>query len=242
MTIARSLLARSPLLYRLEMWRRGAVSRLTRRRVVARYLAGSAFPRLQIGTGQHVMDGWLNTDRRIYRRGAIVYVDARRPLPLPTAAFAYAYTEHQIEHITAADAAAMLGECFRVLRPGGRIRIATPDLEWVGSLATPELTADRARYVAWMSRQLGLAGPDAAAVMREMFSGVEGVPGAGHQRLYSFDSLRAELERAGFRDVTRCVMQESDDPHLAGIEGHGAAVNNEEIARLESLIVEAVRP
>lgn len=242
MTIARALLARFPLLHRLEMRRRVVVSRWSRRRVVARYVAGTAAPRLQIGTGQHVLDGWMNTDRWIYRRGRVMYMDARRPLPLPSASFAYVFTEHQIEHITAAAAARMLAECHRVLRPGGRIRIATPDRAWVESLAVPPLSPDGERYVAWMSAQLGLDAPDPAAVVEAMFSGIEAVPGAGHQCLYSFDTLRAALEGAGFRDVVRREMQRSDDPMLCGIEGHGAVVGDEGIARMETLLVEAVRP
>ena len=242
MTTARALLARFPLLYRLEMRRRVLVSRFTRRRVIARYLAGEGTPRLQIGTGGHVLDGWLNTDLRINRRGRVVYMDARRPLPIPSGALAYVFSEHQIEHMTAADAGRMLAECHRVLRPGGRIRIATPDLAWVASLAQSPLSADGRRYVAWMSAQLGLPAPDAAAVVNAMFRAIESVPGAGHQFIYSFEALGDALARAGFRDVTRCAMQASEHARLRGIEGHGAAVADEQIARMETLVVEATRP
>ncbi len=148
MSFSRALLARYPLLYRLEMRRRVLASRWTRRRTVARYLAAADPPRLQIGSGTHLLDGWLNTDVQIFRRGPVLYVDARRPFPFPDRAFACVFTEHQIEHIARDEAARMLAECHRVLRSGGRIRVATPDLAWVGSLAVPPLGAEQARYVA----------------------------------------------------------------------------------------------
>ncbi len=93
-----------------------------------------------------------------------------------------------------------------------------------------------------MSAQLGLAHPDPAAVVNAMFSGIEAAPGAGHQFLYSFDALRDALEGAGFRDVVRCAVQESADAAMRGIDGHGTAVGDEGIARLETLVVEGVRP
>lgn len=241
MTLARRLLAASSVLYRAEMKRRELVSRATRRRTIRRYLAAADAPRLHLGAGEHLLDGWLNTDVRIHRRGRVVFLDARRPFPVPAASLECVYTEHQIEHITRVEAQRMLRECRRVLRPGGRIRVATPDLAWVASLVHPRLTREQEQYVAWMSRALGLAGPDPAAVANALFRDVEAEPGAGHKYLYSFDALRAELEVAGFRDVERCAWQASGTAALRGIEGHGALVG-EEIARVETLIVEAARP
>ncbi len=241
MTVARRLLARYHWMYRAEMRRREIASRLTRRGLVRRYLAGEPEPKLHIGAGEHLLDGWLNTDVRVFRRGRIMYMDARRPFPIPSGSFAYVLSEHQIEHVTRRDAARMLGECRRVLRPGGRIRVATPDLAWVASLVQPPLSPENTRYVAWMSRSLGLPAPDPAGVVNALVRDIEAEPGAGHKYLYSFDALCAALEEAGFRDVVRRAMQQSDVPALRGVEGHGNLVG-EEFARLESLIVEAERP
>jgi len=240
--MTRDLLARFPWLFRVEMRRRVWTSRVTRRAALARYLKSTETPRLHIGAGGNVLDGWFNTDVLIFRRGRVTFLDARRPFPIPDAVFAYVFTEHQIEHITYDDAAALLRECFRVLRSGGWVRVGTPDLAWVGSLTQMPLPAEQARYVAWMSHQMALAGPDAATAVNAMFRGVESVPGAGHKFLYSFDALRALLERAGFRDVRRCEMQVSEESALHGIERHGEAIGNEEIARMETLVVEARKP
>lgn len=50
-------------------------------------------------------------------------------IPLPDEAFDVVYHSHLLEHFTKPAAAAFLKECFRVLRPGGVIRVAVPDLE-----------------------------------------------------------------------------------------------------------------
>jgi len=50
-------------------------------------------------------------------------------LPFRDASFDAVYHSHVIEHLTPRDASAFLRECVRVLKPGGAIRVATPDLE-----------------------------------------------------------------------------------------------------------------
>jgi len=55
--------------------------------------------------------------------------DLREPLPLPDGSVAQIHTEDFLEHIRPAEIVALLTECHRVLRPGGRLRIAVPDYE-----------------------------------------------------------------------------------------------------------------
>ena len=57
------------------------------------------------------------------------YHDVRKPLPFPDNTFHAAYALHIIEHLTPAEAASLVTELYRVLKPGGIVRISTPDLE-----------------------------------------------------------------------------------------------------------------
>ena len=39
------------------------------------------------------------------------------------------YSEHMFEHVLPMDGAAFLKESYRILKPGGVLRVVTPDLE-----------------------------------------------------------------------------------------------------------------
>lgn len=86
-------------------------------------------------------DGWVNADAVFTRLPAGVvcedwrttrYVMRQRAedaLPFPDESIEAVYTEHMFEHILPMACAAFLKEAWRVLKPGGVIRITTPDLE-----------------------------------------------------------------------------------------------------------------
>jgi SAM-dependent methyltransferase len=50
-------------------------------------------------------------------------------LPYDDGQFGYIFSEHFFEHLFLDEAIALLTECFRVLRPGGVIRICVPDAD-----------------------------------------------------------------------------------------------------------------
>jgi hypothetical protein len=65
--------------------------------------------------------------------------------------------------------------------------------------------------------------------------------GWGHRFIYDEDTLRAHLEAAGFADVRRYAVGESDNPELMGVEHHGADDVSREMVRLETLVLQATR-
>jgi hypothetical protein len=64
----------------------------------------------------------------------------------------------------------------------------------------------------------------------------------GHQIIYDQETLSAILTDAGFGGVTSWAPGESDDPVLRGIESHGAFLGDEDVNRLETMVLEAMRP
>jgi predicted SAM-dependent methyltransferase len=212
--------------------------KLKSRRVVGRYLRGEGVKKLQIGAGPTRMDGWLVTDIDTKLRRAAIYLDATKRFPTPDAVFDYVFSEHMIEHVPYAGGRSMLAECFRVLKPGARIRLATPDLDVLLSLKRPPLSAVAAEYVAWVADEvIGAGAPaDAVHVINNQFRNY------GHQFLYDERCLRDSLAASGFVEIARVPVGESSDAHFCNVEMHGKNMRNEAMNAFETLVLEARRP
>lgn len=215
--------------------RRGAAKR-RRPSQIRRYLASTTAPRLHLGAGHNHLDGWLNIDRDV--DAGSVALDVCQPFPLPSGIFRSVFSEHLIEHLPYAAGAAMLRECRRVLAPGGRLRVATPDLAAIVSLLDGEGGPLGERYAAWLCGSYfpDAPGPAATFVVNQVMRGW------GHRFLYDEAALRVTLGEVGFVDVERRGFRDSADPALAGLEDHGVGDGNEEFTRFETMILEARRP
>src|SRR5260221_172664 len=101
----------------------------------ASYLETHPIHKLQLGAGSNVLDGWFNTDM-LPVPPTIFFLDCTKRFPFADATFHYVFSEHHLEHLSYREGLSMLRECCRVLRPDGKIRIATPDLEVLLGLYT----------------------------------------------------------------------------------------------------------
>lgn len=205
-------------------------------RHLERYLQDTPRPKLHLGAGHHQLDGWLNTDRN--PSPGAVYLDATAPLPFEEATFAHVFSEHLIEHLPYAAGLRMLHESHRVLRPGGRIRTATPDLATITGLLEGSAGGIGERYAEWLASSYFPEhhGPPAAFAINQAFRGW------GHAFLYDEATLGATLRSAGFADVRRLGFGISDDPELAGLEDHGVPDGNRDLSAFETMVVEATKP
>ena len=59
----------------------------------------------------------------------IEYADAVKRLPFPDNSVEVIYSSHMLEHLDRREVAMFLREAWRILQPGGIIRIAVPDLQ-----------------------------------------------------------------------------------------------------------------
>lgn len=196
------------------------------------YLSTHQVRKLQIGSGATLLDGWLCTD--FEPAGArVIYLDATRRFPFHDDTFDYVFSEHMIEHVPYLGGLAMLQECHRVMKSGGVIRIATPDLDVLLNLRAKELTDAQRNYIDWICARYvpnSTLGP--IHVINNAFRSW------GHQFLYDAELLKAAMEEAGFRTVRQYVHSESDDPNLRGLESHGRSVGNEEMNVFETMVFE----
>jgi predicted SAM-dependent methyltransferase len=85
---------------------------------------------LNLGCGNRFHPDWVNVDFAATDHCVLSH-DLRRGVPFPDEQFDVVYHSHLLEHFSRPFALSFLGECARVLKPGGIIRIAVPDLERV---------------------------------------------------------------------------------------------------------------
>ena len=73
-------------------------------------------------------ENWINLDFSP-TCDAVRKADLLAPLPFATGSVAIVYSSHFLEHIPRKHVPTFLLECFRILKPGGMIRLVMPDLE-----------------------------------------------------------------------------------------------------------------
>jgi SAM-dependent methyltransferase len=85
---------------------------------------------LNLGCGRRFDHAWTNIDF-VSTDPQVIAHDLKQGIPFPDASFEVVYHSHVLEHFPRSAAAGFLRECNRVLRPGGILRVAVPDLEQI---------------------------------------------------------------------------------------------------------------
>ncbi len=93
----------------------------------------SESPLLNIGCGRRYHKDWLNLDLETNDPNVIRH-DVNRGLPFEEGRFSAVYHSHILEHLEPSEGRELIAECYRVLKPGGVLRIAVPDLECIARL------------------------------------------------------------------------------------------------------------
>ncbi|MBF0177101.1 MAG: methyltransferase domain-containing protein [Magnetococcales bacterium] len=212
--------------------------------------------RVNIGCGQTPTPGWDNFDNSLSVRLArlpsgwisalvklsiidqgqadfmafcrscnIGYADARA-LPFRDGQVDVLYSSHMLEHLDRDAAVQFLHEAGRVLRPGGIMRLAVPDLEAMilnymkdrdGDAFLTQTLLTRTDVRSWKSRLLFLLAGD-----------------RGHKHLYDARSLCTFLSEHGFRHPRPMLPGETTIPDPGDLD-----LREREA---ESLYVEATTP
>jgi predicted SAM-dependent methyltransferase len=201
---------------------------------VAAYLKRHPVRRLHLGASNTVLAGWLNTDLIPTQRD-VIYLDVTRRFPFRDNTFDYIFSEHLIEHVDYESGLSMLGECARVLKPGGRIRVATPDLKVLTDLHSTNDSEMGRYYVDWIVQRLM---PEVECC-KEVFVINNAFRNWGHQFLYDAQTLTYAMKKTGFDDIRLYKPGISDETNLRGMESHGKLVQwSEIIDQYETFVVE----
>lgn len=143
--------------------------------------------------------------------------------PLSDASTLAIYASHVLEHVSIYKIRRLLQECYRVLAPGGVFRIVIPNpvasIEhyFKGDVSFPLFARRIARAAKGYGERYTLF-----EALKEDFISRNGQPellgeNLAHQNAWDFESMRADLERAGFKpqNVILSGFQKSPSDHFA---------------------------
>lgn len=206
--------------------------------MIERYTRSETDRKLHIGCGGNLLKGWLNTDLFPENEEAAI-LDASKSFPLADNSFLYVYSEHVFEHIDLNGQLNYLKESYRILKPGGKIRIATPDFDRIISLTHTENPV-RNEYLDWnfdhflpnLPQQLKENA--AVYVINNYFKAW------GHQLIHNRASLEQLLKYSGFKKIAFQEIGKSEDPHLQNLEQHAKMIT-ETFNRFETMVIEALK-
>jgi predicted SAM-dependent methyltransferase len=199
------------------------------KKIIKEYLAHHEIKKLQLGCGPNIFEGWLNSDY-FPRLGDAICLDTTNTYPFEDETFDYIFSEHMIEHVPYAKGQVMLKECLRVLKDGGKIRISTPDLAFLISLYQTD-KSDLKEFIRWSTKEF----VDDAPFCEDTFVINYFLRGWGHMFIYDEKILHFSLESAGFQEITKCALNQSEDVVLRNLE------RGPRSERPETLILEATK-
>lgn len=177
--------------------------------------------KLHLGCGPRYIPGFVHVDAQAAPHVGIVGPVERLPMDDNSASLIYA--SHVLEHFGRYAYKAVLKEWFRVLKPGGVLRIAVPDFAACAAIYYEKGLAD------------GLSG------LVGLIIGGQRNEHDFHKMIFDEDFLRHELFDTGFREVRRWDWRTTEH---AGIDDFSQAYIphlEKETGRLMSLNLEAVK-
>jgi predicted SAM-dependent methyltransferase len=190
---------------------------------------------LHIGCGPHHLYGWLNTD--VVTSNDALYLDATQPLPFPENTFSFIFSEHMLEHIPIDAAQVFMQECNRVLKPGGVLRLATPDMAFLFALWEGKDPSTSARYFSNAARHF-VKYPRLAnkcTTINNFFYNW------GHCFIYDQETITHVMRLSNFQRIQRVEVGESDNTALQRLERHGLSISDE-FNKLETMVMEGTKP
>jgi predicted SAM-dependent methyltransferase len=175
--------------------------------------------KLNWGCGPCIAPGWINFDVR-HLPGVDLRGDIRKGLPLADVSVDCVAAIHALQDLPWADTLCALREVRRVLKSGGVLRLAVPDLD----KAIRAYIKDDARYFHVPDEHARSIG--AKLITQIIWYGSVRTP-------MTFDFLREQLLCAAYSEVRRCDFGVTLS-HFADL----ASLDNR---RRESLFVEAIK-
>jgi predicted SAM-dependent methyltransferase len=182
---------------------------------------------VNFGSGGKGLPEWINIDVRPHHGDQYIALDIRRRLPFTDGSVLRIFAEHVIEHLDFRDdISRVFAEFFRILEPGGTVRIIVPDAERYMN-AYVHRSAEEFRNLGWKLDALPGDIYTPIHIINHVFH-----QGGEHYFGWDFETMAWALRRAGFKEVAKTSYQKSRDAELGIDQANHAPY---------SLYVEAVK-
>ncbi|MBA2611414.1 MAG: methyltransferase domain-containing protein [Bacteroidetes bacterium] len=147
---------------------------------------------VNLGCGAKFDERWVNVDFVSTGKDVIGH-NLTKGVPFESNTFEVAYHSHVLEHFTKADAEKFIGECYRILKSKGILRVAIPDLE--------AIARNYIKYLDESIANVSSAKEKYNWTMLEMYDQVVRIKGGGEMLDYIIDETKKNddflIERNG---------------------------------------------
>ena len=163
--------------------------------------------------------------------------DVRKPLPFPNNSAQVIYASHLLDCLYLSETKRLLKECFRVLKPGGVLRVVVEDIrpilqEYLNGQPSASLSGEltRLRPADRLMARLLCRNPEPprGGFLYELYRRVADFQ--TRKWAYDADSLKSHLKKTGFGDVSQRKFLDSRIPKI------------EEVEKTTGICVEGIRP
>jgi predicted SAM-dependent methyltransferase len=187
---------------------------------------------VNLGCGGNILKGFVNVDYG-WRKGVVCW-DMRKPLPFASDSVSGIFCEHALEHFEWKDALySVLPEMFRILKPGGNVRIAVPDAEMIIDEYVRARDAGECETELPAHADKNRLCLTPMAIVNNGFRRIYEPYYMGHKFMYDFQTMKQFLTLSGFGDIQRASFMQGRDPRL---------LVDYAKRKDESLYVEATKP
>ncbi len=145
-------------------------------------------------------NGWTSVD---YDGAPIIHDLRVFPWPFETDSIEAINASHVLEHLKKDTAYEFLRECYRILQPGGTVRIAVPDMD---------------KLIRLMRSGIGAINDVSLSGATISFEPIDEQDVHGHNYMYCFESLAYMMEKTGFVQVEQSDFNSSSFEVLRGVD------------------------
>ena len=167
---------------------------------------------INLGSGSVTFSDYINID--FFSINVDYQADLRYPLKIEDNIINGIFSEHTLEHLTYDQVQRLLMECYRILKPGGKIRIIVPDV----SIFLKNYCLNNSDWFSRWEKQVFLESKDASRRNRKMISKMTAISFVtqeyGHVSCWDFETLEIFLLNANFTDIIKTTFSKGPNNKL----------------------------